>query len=71
MSNALERLAAEGYELDADLIACSIPYLTGHLNRFGRYSLNPDRVPEMLDSVRQFKIPPRGEKKLRMALVAV
>ena len=71
MSNALERLVAEGYALDADLIACSSPYLTGHLNRFGRYALNRDRVPEPLDSVREFKMPPRGEKPLRTAQVAV
>jgi TnpA family transposase len=71
MSNALERLVAEGYSLDADLIACSSPYLTGHLNRFGRYALNRDRVPEPLDSVREFKMPPRGEKPLRTAQVAV
>ena len=71
MSNALERLVAEGYSLDADLIACSSPYLTGHLNRFGRYSLNRDRVPEPLDNVREFKMPPRGEQPLRTAQVAV
>jgi hypothetical protein len=71
MSNALERLVAEGYELDANLIACSSPYLTEHLNRFGRYSFNRDRVPEPLDSVREFKMPPRGEKPLRTAQVAV
>jgi len=46
MSNALKRLVAEGYELDANLIACSSPYLTEHLNRYGRYALNRDRVPE-------------------------
>ena len=71
MSNALERLAAEGYALDADLIACSSPYLTGHLNRFGRYALNRDRVPEPLESVREFKMPPRGEMPPKTAQVAV
>ena len=71
MSNALKRLVAEGYELDANLIACSSPYLTEHLNRFGRYALNRDRVPEPLESVREFKMPPRGEKPIRIAQVAV
>ena len=71
MSNALKRLVAEGYELDANLIACSSPYLTEHLNRFGRYALNRDRVPEPLDNVREFKMPPRGEQPLRTAQVAV
>jgi Leu/Phe-tRNA-protein transferase len=71
MSNALQRLVAEGYELDANLIACSSPYLTEHLNRFGRYALNRDRVPEPLESVREFKMPPRSEKPFRIAQVAV
>ena len=71
MSKALERLVAEGYELDAELIACFSPYLTGHLNRFGRYTLNRDRVPEPLDSVREFRMPPRGEGNARTAQVAV
>jgi hypothetical protein len=71
MSKALERLIAEGYAVDADLIACSSPYLTGHLNRFGRYDLNRDRVPEPLDSVREFRMPPRGERNSRSAEAAV
>src|ERR1700733_9853332 len=49
MSKALERLIAEGHAVDLDLIACSSPYLTGHLNRFGRYELNRERVPEPLE----------------------
>lgn len=71
MSNALGRLVAEGYAWDADLIACSSPYLTGHLNRFGLCALNRHRVPEPLDSVREFKMPPHGEKLPRAAQVAV
>ena len=71
MSNALGRLVAEGDALDADLIACSSPYLTGHLNRFGLYALNRHRVPEALDSVREFTMPPHGEKLPRAAQVAV
>jgi hypothetical protein len=43
MSKALERLAAEGHALDAELIAFSSPYQTEHLNRFGRYALNRGR----------------------------
>jgi len=64
MSNALGRLVAEEDALDADLIACSSPYLTGHLNCFGLYALNRHRVPEALDSVREFTMPPIGEKLL-------
>jgi TnpA family transposase len=71
MSKALERLIAEGYAVDLDLIACSSPYLTGHLNRFGRYELNRERVPEPLESIREFRMPPRGETDARPAQVAV
>ncbi len=71
MSKALERLQAEGYALDADLVARFSPYATGHLNRFGRYDLNKDRVPEPLDSIRAFRMPPRGERNSQSAQVAV
>jgi Tn3 transposase DDE domain len=71
MSKALERLAAEGHALDAELIASSSPYQTEHLNRFGRYSLNRDRVPEPLNSVREFRMPAHGERTIRTAQVAV
>jgi hypothetical protein len=46
MSKALERFAAEGHALDAELIASSSPYQTEHLNRFGRYALHRNRVPD-------------------------
>ena len=36
-------MIAEGYAVDADLIACSSPYLTAHRNRFGRYDLNREK----------------------------
>jgi len=71
MSKALERLQAEGYTLDQDLVARFSPYATGHLNRFGRYDLNKDRVPEPLDSIRAFRMPPRGERNSQSAQVAV
>jgi hypothetical protein len=71
MSKALERLIADGYAVDADLIAFSSPYLTGHLNRFGRYELNRERVPEPLESIREFRMPPRGETHSRTVQVAV
>ena len=71
MSKVLERLAAEGHALDAELIAFSSPYHTEHLNRFGRCALNRDRVPEPLDSVPKFRMPPHGETITLTAQVAV
>jgi len=71
MSKALERLISEGHALDPDLVACSSLYLTGHLNRFGRYALNHDRVPESLDRIREFRMPPRREKSPQPARAAI
>jgi hypothetical protein len=71
MSKALERLIADGYAVEADLIACSSPYLTGHLNRFGCYELNRERVPKPLESIREFRMPPRGETNSRAVQAAV
>jgi hypothetical protein len=71
MSKALERLASEGHALDAELIASSSRYQTEHLNRFGRYALNRDRVPDPLNSVRDFRMPAHCERTSRTAQVAV
>ena len=71
MSKAPERLIADRFAVDADLIACSSPYLTGHLNRFGRCELNRERVPVPLDSIREFRMPPRGETTSRTVQIAV
>jgi len=37
----------------------SVP--TEHTNRFGRYALKRDRVPEPLDRVKVLRMPPRSE----------
>lgn len=71
MSKALERLIAEGSAVDLDLIACSSPYVTGHLNRFGRYELSQERMQGPLESIREFRMPPRGETNSRPAQAAV
>jgi Tn3 transposase DDE domain len=51
MSNALERLAA-GHTFDEELVSYISPYLTEHINLFGRYTLKRDRVPEPLGGAR-------------------
>ena len=42
-------------------MACLSPYHTERINRFGRYTLKRDRVPEPLDRVRALRMPPRSE----------
>jgi hypothetical protein len=61
MTKALKLLVADGHEIDEGALACLSPYQTEHLNRFGRYSLKRDRVPEPLDRARILRMPPRSE----------
>ena len=61
MTKALKLLVADGHEIDEAALACFSPYQTEHLNRFGRYTLKRDRVPEPLDRARVLRMPPRSE----------
>jgi TnpA family transposase len=61
MTKALERLATDGHTFDEELVSSVSPYLTEHINRFGRYTLKRDRVPEPLEGVRILRMPPRSE----------
>ena len=56
---------------DEELVSCISPYLTEHINRFGRYTLKGDRVPEPLDGARVLKMPPRSEGVGRAAIATV
>jgi len=49
MSRELTDLREEGYPIEADAGAALSPYMTTHLNRFGRYSLDLTRTPMALD----------------------
>ncbi len=49
MSRVLVGLRQEGYPVDADAVAALSPYLTAHLTRFGRYTLDRSRIPPALD----------------------
>jgi TnpA family transposase len=61
MTKALQLLMADGNRIDEEALACLSPYQTEHINRFGRYALKRDRVPEPLDRVRVLRMPPRSE----------
>jgi hypothetical protein len=39
---------SKGYEFEPEAIAELIPYLTQHVNRFGRYHLDLERQPQTL-----------------------
>ena len=48
MTRVLNELSAESYEVDPGLIKKLAPYRTQHINRFGNYTLNADKVIEPL-----------------------
>ncbi|MBV8614209.1 MAG: Tn3 family transposase [Acetobacteraceae bacterium] len=45
----LRQLAEEGEEFDEATLSRLSPYLTEHVNRFGKYTLNLDRDSAALD----------------------
>lgn len=53
LKRILNELYAEGHKLSRDVLALLSPYGTDHLNWFGAYFLDKDRLPLPLD----FNIP--------------
>jgi TnpA family transposase len=49
MGRALQCLADDGYAMDMEALATLSPYQTEHINRFGTYILNLQRIPLPLD----------------------
>jgi TnpA family transposase len=49
ISAALDRMREEGYDIDVEALAVFSPYQTEYINRFGNYTLNPNRRPEPLE----------------------
>jgi hypothetical protein len=49
MSRVLQALQAKGHRIDPDAVAALSPYITEHIDRFGRYRLDVDQQPPPLD----------------------
>jgi len=45
LTKVIRALVAEGYPVSLPALAALSPYQIGHVNRFGHYRLNLDRVP--------------------------
>jgi TnpA family transposase len=67
MTKAIERWEAEGHTVSDEILAVLSPYQTEHINRFGTYVLNFDRVPAPLPAV--LTKPQPEEKNRNAALV--
>lgn len=55
LTRVLHELAAEGYEVEVESVARLSPYLTEHINRFGKYTLNLERATPAPDYNLTFK----------------
>ena len=58
MTKALQQLIEEGHPLDLEALSTLSPYRTEHINRFGNYVINPDRLPEPLEQHLGFSLSP-------------
>lgn len=56
ITQILQELILEGYEIEEDTIAALSPYITQHINRFGRYNLDLNRKPPNIDYKLLFSI---------------
>jgi len=58
MIKALQQLLEEGHTVDMEALSTLSPYRTEHINRFGSYVINPDRMPEPLEQHLRFSLSP-------------
>ena len=58
MTKALQQLLEEGHRLDIEALSALSPYRTEHINRFGNYVINPNRLPEPLEEHLRFSLSP-------------
>jgi TnpA family transposase len=49
ITKILQELIMEGHKIEEDTIAALSPYITQHINRFGRYNLDLSRKPPNID----------------------
>jgi len=49
ITQILQELIMEGHKIEEDTIAALSPYITQHVNRFGRYNLDLNRKPPNID----------------------
>jgi TnpA family transposase len=49
VTRILQELIQSGYVIEEEIMGALSPYLTKHINRFGRYSLDLNRKPPVLN----------------------
>src|SRR5262249_46894918 len=49
MTQALHKMSKDGIQISADTVSRLSPYLTGHLNHFGEYRIDPNRQTPPMD----------------------
>jgi hypothetical protein len=58
MTRALQQFLEKGRTVDMDALSTLSPYRTEHINRFGNYVINPDRMPEPLEEHLELSLSP-------------
>jgi len=53
MTRALNQIEKEGHSIDMAALAEFSPYRNDHINRFGNYDVNKNRIPEPLELLLQ------------------
>ena len=49
MTKVLRQLMAEGQRINPEALAVVVPYLIAHINRFGQFPLNTERIPDPVE----------------------
>jgi len=58
MTKALQHVLEEGHTLDMEAPSTLSPYRTEHINRFGNYVIDPNRLPEPMEQQLGFSLSP-------------
>jgi hypothetical protein len=58
MTKALQQLLEEGHTIDVEALSTLSPYGTEHINRFGNYVINSNRMPEPLEQHLELSLSP-------------
>lgn len=62
LSRILDDYMQDGNEYDEEIISCLSPYVTVHVNRFGKYCIDLNRKPPNLP----FEVPVTREKRISL-----
>ena len=69
MTRGLQQMREDGYDIDMEALATFSPYQTEHINRFGLYTLNPNRIPGPLGAIPSLTTSQQGSENPTYAAI--